>query len=400
MTKVDELLATYARFGIDLSLDRVFYLLSKLGNPQHQFPIIHVAGTNGKGSVCAFLSSILHTANYRVGRYISPHLIDWRERICINENWIPADHLLEALQTVIGVIDAPYPPTQFELLTCAMWWYFAQQKVEIGVIETGLGGRLDATNVTDRCLVAVITSISRDHWQRLGDSLAQIAAEKAGIIKPHCPVVIGKLPPEAREVILARAHLLQSPVTEIVEGVSRDLPLPGEHQKLNCAIAIGTIGQLRGWQITEAQIDRGIAATRWQGRLEWVNYQGANILLDGAHNLAGAEALRAYIDQTFPHTPIAWIVGILATKDYVAMVRALLREGDYFFPVTVQGHQSANPQELIEAVQVPVHSEIWESWSASLQRAISMGVPVVICGSLYLIGECKREIDRRTGDCL
>lgn len=291
MRNIDNLLESYSRFGIDLSLDRVKYLLDKLGNPQNKIPIIHVAGTNGKGSVCAFLSSILQAAGYRTGRYTSPHLVDWRERICIDGNWIPVDHIYQALNAVIKQISDRCIPTQFELITCAMWWYFAQQQIDIAVIETGLGGRLDATNVCDRPLVAVITSISRDHWQRLGDSLGQIAREKAGIIKPHCPVVIGKLPPEARTPILERAQALHSRVIEIFQGVDYDLPLPGEHQRLNCALAIGAVEQLQGWDIKAEHIHRGIATTQWPGRLEWTTYKGAKVLLDGAHNLGGGAGI-------------------------------------------------------------------------------------------------------------
>ncbi len=400
MTNIHELLASYAHFGIDLTLDRVIYLLEKLGNPQNQIPIIHVAGTNGKGSVCAFLSSILQAANYRVGRYTSPHLVDWRERICINQNWIETDHLMEALKRVIEVINDRYIPTQFELITCAMWWYFAQIKVDIGIIETGLGGRLDATNVCDRPLVSVITSISRDHWQRLGDSLSLIAGEKAGIIKPKCPLVIGKLPQEARSVILERAHLLQSPVTEIIEGVNQPLPLLGEHQKLNCAIALGAIDRLQGWHISPAHIDRGIAQTQWQGRLEWSQYKGAKILLDGAHNLAGAQVLRQYVDQIAPNSALVWIIGILETKDYGGMVNTLLRSGDWLFPVAIKGHQSVSPQTLINSAKVPIQSQICGNLTESLDRAVALDLPVLLCGSLYLIGEFKCEIHRHFRDSL
>ncbi|MFN3359809.1 MAG: bifunctional folylpolyglutamate synthase/dihydrofolate synthase, partial [Pseudanabaenaceae cyanobacterium] len=160
MNSIDNLLAPYARFGVDLTLQRVIYLLEKLGKPQNTVPIIHVAGTNGKGSVCAFLSTILVTAGYRTGRYISPHLVDWCERISINNLPIKPEDLQEAIQVVQTVIEPHCMPTQFEVLTCAMWWYFAQQQIDIAVIETGLGGRLDATNVCELPLVAVITSIS------------------------------------------------------------------------------------------------------------------------------------------------------------------------------------------------------------------------------------------------
>lgn len=396
MNVVDNLLATYARFGIDLTLDRVLYLLKKLGNPQNIVPIIHVAGTNGKGSVCAFLSTILTKAGYRTGRYTSPHLVDWCERISINNRLITPADLLEAIQVVQAVIEPQCMPTQFEVITCAMWWYFAQQRVDIAVIETGLGGRLDATNVCDTPLVAAITSISRDHWQRLGDSLAQIATEKAGIIKANCPVVIGKLPEVARSVILARAQALLCPITEVTVPLpdTYDVALPGVHQRLNAAIAVAVVQQLRGWHITEAAIYQGLAHTKWQGRLEWTTYKGKQILLDGAHNVAGAETLRHYLDQIYCQRSVAWIIGILATKDYSSILHTLVRSGDYLFPIEIPGHHSVSPAELVAAVSVPIQYEIQANLWASLDRAITLDFPIVICGSLYLLGEFKRESDR------
>jgi dihydrofolate synthase / folylpolyglutamate synthase len=205
-------LQRYARFGVELGLERIQAVLAHLGNPHHKVPIIHVAGTNGKGSVCAYLASILQESGYRVGRFTSPHLVDWTERICLNGQPIPTDILLHALQDVEAVLTAEhYALTQFELLTAAAWLIFAQQTVEIAVIEVGLGGRLDATNVCDRPLVSIITSLSREHWQRLGPTLGHIAFEKAGILKPNCPAVIGQLPAEAKTVVAERIQSLNCP---------------------------------------------------------------------------------------------------------------------------------------------------------------------------------------------
>ncbi|MFN3362232.1 MAG: bifunctional folylpolyglutamate synthase/dihydrofolate synthase, partial [Pseudanabaenaceae cyanobacterium] len=237
---------------------------------------------------------------------------------------------------------------------------------------------------------------SRDHWQRLGDSLAQIAMEKAGIIKANCPVVIGKLPEVARSVILNRAQSLHCPITEVTTPLPDHyvISLPGAHQRLNAAIAVATIQQLRGWHITEGHIYQGIASTQWQGRLEWTTYRGRQILLDGAHNVAGAETLRQYLDQTFPGQYLTWIIGILSTKDYRGILQTLVRAGDYLFPVEVPGHQSTSPQELVAALSVPVQTEICTNLGASLDRALTLDYPIVVCGSLYLLGEFKRESDR------
>ncbi|MEO1593433.1 MAG: Mur ligase family protein, partial [Cyanobacteria bacterium J06632_22] len=203
---VETRLQTYARFGVDLGLDRIKAVLTNLGNPHHQVPIIHIAGTNGKGSVCAYLSSILTAAGYRTGRYTSPHLVNWTERICINNEPISWENLQTSLDAVENAISAEGPvPTQFEVFTAAAWEYFAAQKVDIAVVEVGLGGRLDATNVCDSPLVTVIVSIGRDHWQRLGNTLAKIAGEKAGILKPGVPAIAAPLPTEAANVITQRA---------------------------------------------------------------------------------------------------------------------------------------------------------------------------------------------------
>jgi dihydrofolate synthase/folylpolyglutamate synthase len=210
---IDSILQPFQRFGVHLGLERIKQLLANLGNPQHRVPIIHVAGTNGKGSVCAYLSSVLTEAGYRVGRYTSPHLVDWTERICLNEQPIAADTLQELLLQVQQAIRPDEEtPTQFEVITAAAWLYFAQSGVDIAVVEVGLGGRLDATNVCDRPLVTIITSISREHWQQLGPTLADIAREKAGILKPGCPAVVGQLPAAAQAVVRSRSSELDCPV--------------------------------------------------------------------------------------------------------------------------------------------------------------------------------------------
>jgi dihydrofolate synthase/folylpolyglutamate synthase len=274
--------------------------------------VIHVAGTNGKGSVCAYLSSVLTEVGYRVGRYTSPHLIDWNERICLNEQPISTEALEELLLQIKAVIpeNCEDSPTQFEVITAAAWLYFAQQQVDIAVMEVGLGGRLDATNVCSHPLVTIITSLSREHWQVLGPTLADIAREKAGILKPGCPAVIGQLPPEAKAVVEQRIKELGCPAVwvkpavelpplappyqggeqedlatpdqgggqeenlalikgklgnswAVYEGIKYPLPLLGEIQLSNSAIAIATLQILRsqGWQISEEAIASGMAKT-------------------------------------------------------------------------------------------------------------------------------------------
>ncbi|NJL89575.1 MAG: bifunctional folylpolyglutamate synthase/dihydrofolate synthase [Coleofasciculaceae cyanobacterium SM2_1_6] len=300
-------------------------LLADLGDPHRAIPVIHVAGSNGKGSVCAYLTSVLTAAGYRVGCYTSPHLISWQERITLDRVPIPEAELVQVLQQVQAAIPgvnsgllsevvtersrSAEVPTQFEVITAAAWLYFAQQKVDIAIIEVGLGGRLDATNVVDQPLVAVITSISLEHTQQLGDTLGKIAFEKAGIIKAKCPVVIGQLPPEAQAVFLEKVTSLESPTTWVepatplenawamAGGIKYPLALLGEFQLMNSAVAIATIQilQSQGWQISLEAIQAGMEQTRWQGRVQWLEYQGKKLLIDGAHNPAAAIVLRQYI---------------------------------------------------------------------------------------------------------
>jgi len=423
----EQILSSFARFGIHLGLERIQQLLVDLGNPHQQVPIIHVAGTNGKGSVCAYTSSILTAAGYRVGRYTSPHLVDWRERICINSQWINSEDLLKALAQVQSVIKPESMPTQFEVITAAMWWYFAeslvQSKLDIAVIETGLGGRLDATNVCDRPLVSVITSISRDHWQRLGDSLAAIATEKAGIIKLNCPVILGELPPEAAEVIANKAKFCDAPITwvksatiknygknygeensqnqqvAIWQGIEYPLALLGKHQLTNSAIALATIQNLQaqGWEIPPSAITTGMAETQWAGRLQWATYKSHKILLDGAHNLAAAEYLRVFVDEYYPKVQRRWIIGMLDTKDYGGILRSLLQPQDLLFIVPIPNHQSVDPEILgaiaFEILETPPVK--CENLNAGLEAAFTHthhdldpdSDLVTLCGSLYLVGE-------------
>lgn len=407
---VEACLQTYARFGVDLGLDRIESLLAALDNPHQRVPIVHVAGTNGKGSVCAYLAAVLSAAGYRTGRYTSPHLVNWTERICIDGEPIGWADLQTHLATVEAAIAADIPiPTQFEVFTAAAWQYFAQQQVDIAVIEVGLGGRLDATNVCPTPLATVIVSIGLDHWQRLGPTLADIAGEKAGILKSGVPAIAGPLPPAAQAVITARAAQLQAPLTwvtpaEVVEeaknaasrpeliydGIRYPQALLGDHQRVNSACAIAALQALRaqGWHIPNEAIISGMAQVQWPGRLQKGQWQGRELLIDGAHNADAARSLRAYIDRTFPNQSVTWLMGMLATKDHAGVFAALLRAGDRLHLVPVPGHLSAEPSDLAVIarqacpdLQVAIHADLKTGLTASIQTD-----PIVLCGSLYLIG--------------
>lgn len=404
---IDTILHRYDRFGIHLGLERIEQLLADLADPHRQAPIIHVAGTNGKGSVCAYLSAVLTQAGYRVGRYTSPHLVNWQERICLNEEPIAPAELEKVLQQVEQVIRPQAPPTQFELITAAAWLYFAQQQVDVAVIEVGLGGRLDATNVCEAPLVSVITSISREHWQRLGPTLADIAGEKAGILKPGCPAVVGLLPAEARAVVAQRIQQLNcsvvwpQPALDLGEGQAQFqeiqylLPLQGQIQLINSALAIAALQILRqqGWQISDLAIRQGIAQTLWPGRLQWITWRDRPLLIDGAHNPAAAKVLRQYVD-TLGAGSIHWIIGMLSTKDHPDIFQNLLRPGDSLYLVPVPDHSSADPQTLAtlakEICPGLSHCQTYSDWQAGLIAAHS-GV-MVLCGSLYLVGEFLKHL--------
>ncbi len=401
---IDSLLTPLQQFGVHLGLDRIQKLLSNLGNPHHQVRVIHVAGTNGKGSVCAYLSAVLTEAGYRTGRYTSPHLVDWTERICLNSQPIPASELCQLVLKVQTAIPPETTPTQFEVITAAAWLYFAQQQVDVAVIEVGLGGRLDATNVCDHPLVTIITSISLDHTQQLGTTLAEIAAEKAGILKSHCPAVIAPLPIDADAVVRSRLQELQCPSifpepaklidTGFAEFNSPEgkikypLPLVGEIQLTNSACAIATLLHLqqKGWQISEQALVNGMAKTHWPGRMQWTTWKNHQILIDGAHNPEAAKALRNYLQ-----TPITWIIGMLSTKDHAEILKTLLRAGDRLYLVPVANSNSADPQELaILANHICPelkNCQTYEDLTLALTAAFEFPERVVLCGSLYLVGE-------------
>ena len=423
---IDRLLAPFHQFGVNLGLSRIQTLLTAIGSPHQSVPMIHVAGTNGKGSVCAYISTILTAAGYKVGRYTSPHLVDWNERICIDNEPISTESAATVLDRVIAAIDPTTPtPTQFEIVTAAMWLYFAQSQVDIAVIEVGLGGRLDATNVCANPLATVIVSIDIEHWQQLGDTIAKIAGEKAGILKPTCPAIIGTLPPDAIAVVAERIATLNCPATWVkpaqkipkprstpqtllssaplpwVEsgGIEYPLALLGGMQLTNSALAIATIQALRqaGWKISDEAIVTGMANTQWRGRIQWTTWhvgeasalRNRQLLIDGAHNPAAAIALRQYIDTL--NTPISWVMGMLSTKSHLEIFQALLRPGDRLYLVPVPDHSSADPAELADLARSGSSGldsiDTYTDLTAGLAAAMTIYThQPVLCGSLYLLG--------------
>ncbi len=379
-------------FGANFGLETPRKLAELSGNPQNKLRFIHVAGTNGKGSTCAMLESIYRAAGLRVGLFTSPHLVSFRERIQINRKLIGESDvakLVGEIQPSLAEFQKEHPPTFFEVVTIMALRYFAEQKCELVILETGLGGRLDATNIVTP-LASVITNIQFDHQQWLGDTIEKIAAEKAGIIKPNIPVIITVDEPEAFAVIGQIAKTNNASLTRAMKN-HVNVSLSGEHQRLNAALAVSTVNVLQKQiPVSEEQIRAGLSQVNWQGRLQLVQRtSGQKILLDGAHNIASAEILRTALRESFYDERPVLVLGILQDKDWRQMCEILAPLASSIFIVPVNSNRTASPQELAEvcrrensAGQVSVCSSLAEALEKTTDEKF-----VVITGSLYLVGE-------------
>jgi dihydrofolate synthase/folylpolyglutamate synthase len=377
---------------------------------------IHVAGTNGKGSVCAMLESIYRTAGLRVGLFTSPHLVSFAERIQVNRRFISEDDVVRIaadLREVCGLRagtghagDPSTPdslhPTFFEFVTVMALKYFAEQKCDLVIWETGLGGRLDATNIVTP-LASVITNIGIEHAEWLGDTVEKIAAEKAGIIKPQVPVITAATTGAGLEVIAEIAREHAAPLTVVARAESAPgnsatgtLPLHGPHQRMNAAVAVAVAAVLRERiPVPDEQVRRGLESVQWPGRMQRVELpSGQVLLLDGAHNAGGAEALRAALEEEFPGESPALIFGVFRDKDSAAMCRSLARLARRIFLTPVQSARSEDPAKLAAACldanpRAPV--TVCDSLREALERAEQEPF-VVVAGSLYLIGEAMEHL--------
>jgi dihydrofolate synthase / folylpolyglutamate synthase len=401
-------------FGAKFGLANTFRLAAFAGNPQEKLRFIHVAGTNGKGSTCAMLEGIYRAAGLRVGLFTSPHLVSFRERIQINRRLISEGdvvRLVTELQPPLASFPADHHPTFFEVVTVMALKFFAEQQCHLVIWETGLGGRLDATNIVTP-LASVITNIASDHEQWLGDTLEKIAFEKAGIIKPGVPVLTAADAPAALAVIEGIAREKNAPLTQIHNSQftihNSELPLPGAHQKTNAALALATVDRLQPQiPVAEETIRAGLATVQWPGRLQLVTRPtGQKILLDGAHNAAGAEALRMALLAGAPGAAPAasptdpqraepefgaplFIFGALADKRWQEICRILAPLASKVFTVPVASERTAAADELAGAFQA-ANPKLETTAAVSLAAALnaSKDAPfVVITGSLYLVGE-------------
>jgi dihydrofolate synthase/folylpolyglutamate synthase len=386
------------RFGIKLGLENIQRLIAELSRKGDlqiahgleaaaSWKVIHVAGTNGKGSVCAMIDSILRAQGYRTGLFTSPHLITFRERIRVNGEMISEDAVASGL-TAIRVLIAEWNPhpTFFEVATALALKHFAETKIDFVILETGLGGRLDATNAI-QSNVSVITEIDFDHEKWLGHSLGEIAAEKAGIIKPRVPVVSAAQRPEAEEVICARAAEREAPI-EFVAASYDETPiaLAGSHQKQNAALAIATLraGKI---DIDKSATARGLANVNWPARFQrW----DERTVIDGAHNPGAARVLAETWREVFGDQRATLILAVLSDKDLRGICEALASISDYVLLPKIRSERAAPPEDLARALSTIAPSLpycIAPSIGDALDQARERSHPILLTGSLHFAGE-------------
>jgi dihydrofolate synthase/folylpolyglutamate synthase len=412
--------STY-KFGSKLGLENIKGLLRLLGNPHECFPVIHVGGTNGKGSVTSMLTHVLQEAGYRVGMFISPYLERFTERVQVNLEEIPPEDLGRITGRVKEKVDEMLKegknhPTEFEIITAIGFVYFAERQVDYAVVEVGLGGRLDSTNVVDP-LISTITSISYDHMGILGNTLAEIAYEKAGIIKPNRPVVTYPQHKQAMDVIRRVASERNSPLFVVnEEGIvvhyshigrqvfdytfnrfqypNMTIRLTGRHQVLNAATALTALTVLKsqGVPMTETSIYRGMERATWPGRIE-VLQKNPYIILDGAHNASGASALRYALEEYFVEKPITMVIGILKDKEVKTILEELCPLANSVIVTKPDSHRAMEPYELAEMVDGYCPNVVIEN---CVDRAVKLGLSqadkdgvLLFTGSLYLVGRVR-----------
>jgi dihydrofolate synthase/folylpolyglutamate synthase len=405
-------------FGAKFGLENTFKLAALAGNPQNQLRFIHVAGTNGKGSTCAMLESIYRAAGLRVGLFTSPHLVSFRERIQVNRQLVPETEVVRLVGELRAKCRTGFQPvsvccsdkkksedgdrqdacpTFFEFVTVMALKFFAEQKCDLVIWETGLGGRLDATNIV-MPLAGVITNIALDHQQWLGDTLEKIAAEKAGIIKPDVPVITAADEPEALAVIEKTARGKNAPLIKVAQASrlhaaagTAALPLPGDHQRLNAALALAVVEVLQSEIPASGRAIRtGLETVNWPGRLQLVRRpSGQNFLLDGAHNVAGAKVLRQALERHFGGTGRTLVLGVLQDKDWRHICETLAPLAARILTVPVSSERTADARELAAACRA-VNSTAEIVACDSLREALGKIASddfVVVTGSLYLVGE-------------
>ncbi len=416
---IDELYSLQ-KFGIKFGLNKTENLLKRLGNPHHSLKCIHIAGTNGKGSVAAMIASILSKQGYKVGTYTSPHLVRFTERICINGSEIRQEQVVSLYNAVKSVMEPGNLPTFFEVVTTMAFKYFCDEQVDWAVVEVGMGGRLDATNVITPA-VSIITNVSMDHQEFLGNTLAAIAREKAGIIKENVPVVSSAKQPMVQAIIKTTCFRNKAPLllygndfkirrednrffhymgkNKTLNNLS--VSLLGEHQKINAAVAIACIEALeeKGLiKVDDGVIKTALKSVKWPGRLEIVE-RNPTIILDGAHNPGGAESLKQVL-KSLSYNRLHLVLGIMADKDIKAILRKLLPRAETVIFTKPRYVRAADP-EYLKKVARPYASRFYvipDVEQAIRQARLEADPEDLICitGSLYFVGEVKEIFGEKT----
>ncbi len=422
MTNAEKYYHSLLTFGIMPGLDRIKILLERLGNPEKSLRCIHVAGTNGKGTVCSFLSSVLKESGYKTGLYTSPYIVDFRERIRVDGEMISESDLETVTEKVRCEIDKLKSEdviiTEFEAVTAAAFLYYKTVGCDFVVLETGLGGRFDATNVIERPLVSVIVSISLDHVNILGNTISEIAYEKCGIIKNGCPVVTNSVQPaEALKMIKEQSEMRNSDLyvadvsaisvlDESIKGSnifyggrSVFVPFPGNHQRENCITALTVIDLLKeqGIAISEKAVREGIAKTRNPARCEVVS-ENPLVILDGCHNEDSAKALCCVMDKHLSGKKITALMGMMADKDIDKVLYLMLPFFEKVYTITPSNPRAINSVELAEKIKrLGTNAQSLEEAGKSVPDIINSldnEDTLIVCGSLYLCSDVYNEIKK------
>ncbi len=416
------------KFGIRLGLENIGKLLELLGNPQETLNIIHIAGTNGKGSVCSFVSNILRESGYKVGLYTSPYLETFTERIRVNGENIPQDDVARIIELIkekieIMVEEGYAYPTEFEVVTAMAFYYYSEQKVDFVALEVGLGGRYDATNVITKSLVSVIASISLDHTGILGDTIEKIAYEKAGIIKENGVVLVYDQTDEAKDVIKSVCNEKKAEYIEVnfddvnikksdinsqiydctvMKEIYKDLEIKliGEHQINNSILAMSVIKYLKDIKlanISEESIRKGLITTKWPGRIEKIK-ENPIFIIDGAHNEDGAKSLAKALDKNFKDRKLTLLIGMLEDKDIDSVLDILLPHFNKVITTTPSNPRAINSDVLKGKVlkyvdDVTSKHEIEDAVNYTLETSNKDDV-IISAGSLYMIGTVRTLVKK------
>ena len=403
------------KYGIKFGLNCTENLLARVGNPHRKLRFIHIAGTNGKGSTAAIISRILLNHSVKAGLYTSPHLVRFTERFRLNDTEVSAQRILQVFEKIREILDETQPPTFFEMVTAMAFLYFAEEQADFVIAETGMGGRLDATNVISP-EVCVITNVGFDHQEFLGSTLSSIAREKAGIIKQGVPVVTGALQPVAQGILKTACMNKAAPLYRFksdfhvrrksdgsfqYRGIKRQLSslslnLRGPHQVANAALALAAVEvleQKRLISLLPGPIEDAMREVRWPARLE-VLETNPTIVLDGAHNPQGAEALRDALKESFTYKKLHLVMGIMGDKDILGILRRLLPMAETAIFTQPRYARAANPDDIRKMARpyIQKYYVIYDAASA-IQEARHLADPddlICITGSLYFAGEVKQ----------